>query len=176
MSQIFNLVFTSWPILIFATYDEEYTREAFLRNPFLYTDGPKNAHMNGLQFWNWVTFTLFQSTMLFYIVFVASANDPATIYAKKEHSSGGIGTDMWLLGVLLYFIVVAMVNNQLFLDSNSLNWIHISILILSTLSFFLFYWVVNLINLDPQAMTFREFYRFWMYPGFYFVIFFFMFS
>ena len=110
MSQIFNLIFTSWPIIIFATHDEEYPREAFLRNPFLYFDGPRNAHMNGYQFWNWAIFTIAQSTLLFYVVFVASANDPATIYKGKD-SPGAILTDMWLLGILLYFVVICMVNN-----------------------------------------------------------------
>jgi len=110
MSQIFNLVFTSWPILIFATHDEEYTRETFLRNPFLYSDGPKNVHMNGYQFWNWAIFTIYQSALLFYIVFIASANDPATLYQGKDQPAA-ILTDMWLLGILLYFIVICMVNN-----------------------------------------------------------------
>mmetsp|Transcript_10332 Transcript_10332/g.17363 ORF Transcript_10332/g.17363 Transcript_10332/m.17363 type:complete len:260 (+) Transcript_10332:260-1039(+) len=39
MSQVFNLLFTASPILVFATMDQEYPREDLLNNPELYADG-----------------------------------------------------------------------------------------------------------------------------------------
>jgi len=85
--------------------------------------------------------------MVFYLCFVALANTPDTISGKSR----GMLPDMWLLGMLLYCIVVILANNQLWQDSNSLNWFHIVLLILSTSSFFFFYWVLNLNQYDPQG-------------------------
>ena len=51
MTQTFNILFTSWPIIIYATMDQEYTKEILLENPQLYKKGLK-----GKDFSVWIYF------------------------------------------------------------------------------------------------------------------------
>ena len=80
-----------------------------MRNPDLYMGGPKNVHMNGFRFLNWVFYTLVQSLMVFFFCFAALENAPASI--NGENGIDGKLPDMWLLGMLLYIVVVILVNN-----------------------------------------------------------------
>ena len=58
MSQNFNLIFTSWPIIIFATMDQEHSKETLLKSPKLYMFGPKNKGINAWVMFKWWIFTL----------------------------------------------------------------------------------------------------------------------
>jgi len=149
------LFYTSWPILIFATQDQEYTKEVLIRNPKLYHDGPQNVHLNAWEFWKWTLHTLTQSALVLFICVHGLAHAPDTL------GGGGKTPDLWLTGTLLFGAVVCIVNNTLLQDSSSLNWLMLTLTILSTLSFFVVFWAVSQFQWDE---AFGEFYQFWMYP------------
>lgn len=50
----FNVFFTSWPVIWFATFDYEYTKAVLLRRPRLYRIGLENIYFNKLTFWRWI--------------------------------------------------------------------------------------------------------------------------
>ena len=56
MYQTYNMIFTSWPIMYFALFDYQYTREEFLKKPHLYKIGLQNKHFSNLVFWRWVLY------------------------------------------------------------------------------------------------------------------------
>lgn len=64
MTQTFNLIFTSWPIIIYATWDKEYPKEVLVENPFLYHDGINNRSFSTSIFWQWFVFTFAQSIFM----------------------------------------------------------------------------------------------------------------
>lgn len=117
LTQTFNLIYTSWPIIVYATQDEEYEKEVLLRNPQLYVDGIQNFHFNWRVFWDWVAFAFLQSAVLVTLAYPLLTNAPATLGTLGELP------DMWTIGALLYMATVFIVNNKLLLDANSLNFI-----------------------------------------------------
>ena len=54
MYSIFNLCFTSWPVIIYATMDYEYPKEFIVRRPRLYHIGLENIYFSKWVFWRWV--------------------------------------------------------------------------------------------------------------------------
>lgn len=60
----------------------------------------------------------------------------------------GKGADIWMVGVCVYGAVVFNVNNRLLQDSHSLNYIMITLTVLSSGAFFIVFWIVNLFEKD----------------------------
>jgi magnesium-transporting ATPase (P-type) len=49
----FNLFFTAMPIIWFAVFDWEHSKDEFLRNPKLYKIGLNDVYFNTWVFWRW---------------------------------------------------------------------------------------------------------------------------
>jgi magnesium-transporting ATPase (P-type) len=48
-----DIAFTGLPLVIFGAIDQEYEKEAFIRNPILYEDGQVNYLFSFKVFWYW---------------------------------------------------------------------------------------------------------------------------
>lgn len=164
LTQTFNLIYTSWPIIVYATQDEEYDKEVLLRNPQLYVDGIQNLHFNWAVFWNWVTFAFIQSAVLVVLAYLLLTNAPATLGTLGELP------DMWIIGALLYVATVFIVNNKLLLDANSLNFIAACLNVLSNLAVIGAFVIVSFV---PGDELFHEFVEFWQCPALIFLLVFF---
>lgn len=157
MTQTFNLIYTSWPIIVYATQDQEYEKEVLLKNPQLYTDGVQNLHYNLRVFCDWVGFAFLQSFVLMALAFILSTNAPATL----GHSLGEL-PDMWLIGALVYMAAVFIVNNKLLLDANSLGFLAVCMNVLSNAAVVLAFFGVNFWRGDE---LYRDFDEFWVVPA-----------
>ena len=51
---LFNLCFTSLPIIWFATCDFEYPKHVIIKRPRLYRIGIENVYFNKSVFWRWI--------------------------------------------------------------------------------------------------------------------------
>ena len=67
--QAYNIVFTSWPIIWFATYDWEYAKEELLKRPKLYWIGMNDVYFNRYVFWRWFFYAMAQSTTIMLVCF-----------------------------------------------------------------------------------------------------------
>ena len=67
--QMFNIFFTSLPIIIFGIFDREHTDEELLDNPRRYVKGIKNRLFSTNRFAKWVLFGIIQSALLYYATF-----------------------------------------------------------------------------------------------------------
>ena len=139
MNQVFNLVFTSMPIVLFAVQDCEFTKEQLLNNPKLFNDGPENVHYNTAQFFKWIAYTLFHSVLVLVVSFIGMN----FTFNTSIEEAGGKTADMWLMGSLVYAVVVCHVNNKLLQDSNTLNFLVIFFNVMSSVSFVLVFWIVD---------------------------------
>ena len=52
----FNVFFTAWPVIWFATFDYEYTKDVLLKRPHLYRIGLENVYFNKTSFWRWIIY------------------------------------------------------------------------------------------------------------------------
>ena len=62
--QGFNTVFTTTPIIWFATMDFEHTKEQLYTMPDLYKGGLINVHFNFMTFLRWIFFAFMQAFIL----------------------------------------------------------------------------------------------------------------
>jgi len=68
--QIYNVVFTFFPIAWFAVFDWEHDKETFLTTPNLYLIGLYDVFFNKYTFWRWFFYAVWQGIFLCAIVFV----------------------------------------------------------------------------------------------------------
>lgn len=150
--QTYNLIYTSWPIIVYATFDEEFEKGTLLENPFLYVDGIQGILYNQSVFWQWIRSAVVESFLLVLISFYGLNYYPTTL-----GSTQGQLPDMWLIGTVVYFSCVFIVNNKLLLDANSLSFIPIVIYLMSTGMVIIAFLIVNEIPGDSLHKNFLEF-------------------
>ena len=71
MMQLFNILFTALPIVVFGIMDQQYSKETLIKNPKLYENGPNNFFSKTKLFWQWLGYAAMQSALLFYSCFTA---------------------------------------------------------------------------------------------------------
>ena len=80
---------------------------------------------------------------------------------------------MWLIGVIIYLSTVFLVNIKLLQDSNTVNWLIITMMVLCSGCFFAVLYWVNRYNWDEM---YGKFFEFFAYPTFYLLFAFWVFA
>jgi phospholipid-transporting ATPase len=62
--QLYNILFTAFPIMWYALFDEEHVKEELLRNPKHFKIGLKNLSFGKYRFWRWILYGTSQTLML----------------------------------------------------------------------------------------------------------------
>ena len=117
---LFNIVFTSIPIIWYAVSDLEVNHEELEANPKFYLRGMQNKSFNYKILMAWVLFGLVCGLIVFY----------STCYVLND----GINTkdklyDLWCLGTTMYLLIIITVNLKIFFGANSHNLVSILLLI-----------------------------------------------
>ena len=74
--QIFNIVFTAFPIMLFALFDQQYQKEELMKKPSLYKIGLKNQCFSTEIFWKWILYGFSMSAVVYYVSFVTFNESP----------------------------------------------------------------------------------------------------
>jgi len=77
--QLYNILFTAFPIMWYALFDEQYLKEELLKEPKHFKIGLKNLNFGKYRFWRWIFYGTCQTLMLQVIGF-ASLEGPYPIY------------------------------------------------------------------------------------------------
>ena len=72
--QLYNIVFTSLPIMWFAIFDWEHSKETFLKTPKYYRIGLDDVYFNKSIFWRWFFYAVWQGALLMAITFYTLDN------------------------------------------------------------------------------------------------------
>jgi len=67
---LYNIVFTGLPIIWYAVFDWEASKETFLTRPHLYRIGLEDVYFNTFEFWRIFFYAVFQGTLLMLLSFV----------------------------------------------------------------------------------------------------------
>lgn len=168
LMQLYNIVFTSLPIILFGAMDTEYEKETLIKNPKLYEDGQTNALCNVKLFWHWFAYTVIQAALIFYGCFTSLLNAPEMYGPGKNQDELQLGLiqsgktpDLVIIGSLLYFAVVLFVNLKLIHDSNSLSIPLIFLSLLSCVSFVGVFYGFSQLKESPLHLQFAHV---WHYP------------
>ncbi|KAF8952701.1 hypothetical protein BGZ52_004473 [Haplosporangium bisporale] len=129
---LYNLLFTSLPIMFMGAFDQDVDAKTSMQFPALYLRGIKQKHFTRSKFWLYVLDALYQSIICFFIPWYLS-ND---LYA-----SGHSTNDMVALGTLISACSVVVAN--LYVGLNMFHWTKMIFTVIfgSIIVFFLYCWV-----------------------------------
>ena len=111
--QSFNIFFASLPIIVYAIFDSEFTQKTLLATPKLYEVGVKDKLFNAREFWWWVGFAIFQSSILCYFSYI-----PLESFGLD---SSGRMEGFWFSGSFVFTLVIVLVNLKVILFSTQLS-------------------------------------------------------
>uniref|UniRef100_F7IMY8 Phospholipid-transporting ATPase n=1 Tax=Callithrix jacchus TaxID=9483 RepID=F7IMY8_CALJA len=147
----FNLLFTSAPPVIYGVLEKDVSAEILMELPELYKSGQKSEAYLAHTFWITLLDAFYQSLVCFFV--------PYFIYQDSD-------IDIFAFGNPLNTAALFIILLHLVIESKSLTWIHMLVIIGSILSYFLFaiifgamcvtcnppsnpYWIMQEHMLDP---------------------------
>eukprot|EP00761_Pharyngomonas_kirbyi_P011814 gb/GECH01011840.1/.p1 GENE.gb/GECH01011840.1/~~gb/GECH01011840.1/.p1 ORF type:complete len:1231 (+),score=299.55 gb/GECH01011840.1/:1-3693(+) len=128
---MFNVIFTSLPILGLAIFDRDLSAERAMDFPELYVQGQKNRFFNTKVFWSYILNAIWHSMVCFFVPFIALNN----VLSPLE---GGHTLDMIDIGIAMYTAVVIVVNLKVAIETSTFNWVTVVLIGGSILSWFVF--------------------------------------
>lgn len=128
--QLFNLLFASGPIVIYAIFDKEMPVSELLLNPEHYKLGIQGKLFSTRKFWEWIMEACVQSLL----ILLFSVFGLCSIGGKKH--DGQVAT-MEVSSVMVFGLVVVFVNVKVFLFSFSHSVFSLVLLLVSVLNYYL---------------------------------------
>lgn len=147
----FNLLFTSAPPVIYGILEKDVSAETLMQLPELYQSGQKSEAYLPLTFWITLLDAFYQSLVCFFVPYFTYQGSDIDIF-----TFGNPLNTAALLIILLHLVI----------ESKSLTWIHLLVIVGSVLSYFFFtlafgamcvtcnppsnpYWIMQKHMLDP---------------------------
>ncbi|KAL7743083.1 hypothetical protein ACLKA6_015012 [Drosophila palustris] len=138
---LYNVIYTSLPILFISLTEKPYTEEKLMQNPKLYKKNTDNKQLHWPYFLMWTLFAVYHSVIIFYFAYCIFSFNNVIL-------NGGQTAAFSCFGTLLIWAVVIIVNLKLWLESMYLSFWYIATLVLSILAFMVTTVIYNVINLD----------------------------
>lgn len=126
---MYNIVFTSLPIIWYALFDYQHPKERYLRDPSLYQIGLRKECFSNRKFWFWISYGAFQAAMVLWLT-----------YYQMELNF----TNYWSSGATVLLAVVMVVNLMVIAQMNIFDIVGVALPLLSIAVYFLVYWFMNL--------------------------------
>jgi magnesium-transporting ATPase (P-type) len=140
--QLYNILFTAFPIMWYALFDEEFLKEELLSNPKHFKIGlkSKQAHASindpildlnfgKYRFWRWILYGTCQTLMLQIIGFHSLEGGEAIYDHEGQPSS------LWITGTHIYGMVVIIANIKVW-NSTSNHTIYSNLVIFGSIASF----------------------------------------
>jgi phospholipid-transporting ATPase len=107
---IYNVTFTSMPIMMIAVFDQDVSARAVHAFPFLYAPGQEKRSFNTSLFWLWLLTGVYHSVIFFWSVFF--------MFRTGILNGDGRDAGLWSLGTFAYSCVVVTVNLKVALHTS----------------------------------------------------------
>jgi magnesium-transporting ATPase (P-type) len=133
---LFNVAFTSLPIIAFAIFDRDVPKEVCMKFPELYVAGQKDYYFNLRIFSIWILNAILHSACCFFIPFIAYHFGLLNAGKTPSHET---------LGVTVYTCVILVVTLKVGLESYSWTAFHHLIIWGSILAWFVYQTVYSLL-------------------------------
>mmetsp|Transcript_26539 Transcript_26539/g.76396 ORF Transcript_26539/g.76396 Transcript_26539/m.76396 type:complete len:1133 (-) Transcript_26539:201-3599(-) len=115
MYQLYNVIHSMLPIVLFAVLDQDVSRRTSLEHPELYSMGLQRAYLNPKYSLSWMFSGVWHALCVFFIPYWTMSNGNIT------HSDGK-ANDLWFVGTVVYLSVVLIVNLMILLETCYLSW------------------------------------------------------
>nr|CAD7461211.1 unnamed protein product [Timema tahoe] len=100
---MYNVLFTSLPILIYGLFEQNYSDVKLLECPHLYKEIANNVLMSWCSFLKWIAFGVWHTTVIFYIPYFLMMINEVILLDNTP-------IDQWMFGSIIYHCVVTIVN------------------------------------------------------------------
>jgi len=112
----FNVVFACFPILFYATLNQDVKARMVFLYPELYQSGQRSEDYSLTQLWGWVALGVFHSIIIFF----------GSIYWFDDGivNSDGKSFGMWALGTIAYTVVIMVVNIKIAIETDYFTWMN----------------------------------------------------
>jgi phospholipid-transporting ATPase len=127
--QLYNVTFTSWPIIIYAIFDRDKNYYDLEQNPDHYKLGMKGKLFNREIFWKWVVEGSIHGIIIMITV--------AYVLAYSVNQPNGKVAGMWEISDLTLSLVIIIANVKILTFSYTWYWFSVLIIILSIGSYFI---------------------------------------
>jgi len=113
---LYNVIFTSMPVMVFAILDRDLEPEIVQRHPELYSVGQFNIRFTPVRFAIFVLGSIVHSVVLYYV----------TVYSMDLNvtGEGGRQTGLWGAGTTVLSNVIIVVTCTMGIHTRSWSWIH----------------------------------------------------
>lgn len=116
---LYNVIFTSVPIMVLAVLDKDVSASRSEEFPELYTLGQRDYYFNIRVFVIWITTAIFHSLVIFFVPYLALGDTPL---------ASGLMLDHGHFGLLLWTSVIILVNLKVLIEMRSWNLVaHIAV-------------------------------------------------
>jgi phospholipid-transporting ATPase len=132
--QMYNLIYTSIPILVYGIYDTKFSHTSVLRFPQSYRTCLNNHYFNSLEFWKWIGHAVLESTIVVVL--------PMYLLTGFEEGSGMFST-FWSAGVVTLSCVVIQANTKMLFIQSRWNVPMLLLLLIGPISYFLSILTIN---------------------------------
>lgn len=160
MYMTFNLFYTSWPIIWFATFDYEYPKNFMIRRPRLYRIGMDNVFFSKWVFWRWIFYAVWQSTLIVFLAYYSLVG----LSPQSDGENGGV----YLAGEFVFGALVIVANMKILISSYNIGFWLLFFVIGSTLFYIFVYWFLS--TQFTASNEFGTFYQVFSNPQSYFII------
>ncbi|KAI8146474.1 hypothetical protein BJV82DRAFT_509807 [Fennellomyces sp. T-0311] len=128
---LYNLIFTSLPIIFMGIWDQDLPAKTSLLYPELYRMGLRNDKFKMWRFWATTADSIFQSAVCFFFPYML-------IVAGNPDKAGFISNGVYEIGTIMSSIAVIVANLFVGLALYSYTWIQVGIIALSILVYYAF--------------------------------------
>uniref|UniRef100_A0A8C4VDN7 ATPase phospholipid transporting 11A n=1 Tax=Falco tinnunculus TaxID=100819 RepID=A0A8C4VDN7_FALTI len=113
---LYNISFTSLPILLYGLMEQHVSADTLKREPSLYRDVAKNALLRWRAFIYWTFLGVFDAVVFFFGAYL--------LYDNTVVTSNGQMFGNWTFGTLVFTVLVFTVTLKLALDTHYWTWIN----------------------------------------------------
>eukprot|EP00606_Chrysophyceae_sp_TOSAG23-5_P001453 GSChrysophyteH2.ASY1.ANO1.1143.1 assembled CDS len=133
--QMYNLFYTSMPILYYASYDMHVSKNTFYRFPQTYRACINSEYFNTRTLWSWMMTAVFDSCV--------SSIMPVFLLQGLNVADGTLSS-MWEAGTLTMTTIVIVVNLKLIFVQNKFHWSHYLFISLGIFAWLLSLYVISI--------------------------------
>ncbi|XP_057186995.1 phospholipid-transporting ATPase IH isoform X1 [Triplophysa rosa] len=121
---LYNISFTSLPILLYSLMEQHINMDILKRDPSLYRDIAKNSHLRWPTFIYWTFLGLFDAMVFFFGAFFLFDNATFTSNGQLMATNTQMMFGNWTFGTLVFTVLVFTVTLKLALDTHYWTWIN----------------------------------------------------
>ncbi|XP_036880684.2 phospholipid-transporting ATPase IH isoform X1 [Manis javanica] len=121
---LYNISFTSLPILLYSLTEQHVSIDTLRRDPSLYRDIAKNALLRWRVFLYWTSLGVFDALVFFFGTYLMFENTTVTSKGQIVTASTHTIFGNWTFGTLVFTVMVFTVTLKLALDTHYWTWIN----------------------------------------------------